>query len=233
MLGKQVRVLLTLHNKVLDECGVLSYASAMLERRPHRLRHRMITRPPAPAALEDLRFIRQTLERSSAFTAVSGWGLAGLGLTAFPAAWIAHRQTHRELWLAVWLGEALIAVTIALSTTYAKAIRASLPLTSGPAQRFVLSFLPPAISAAILTAALFHSGAEHFLPAVWLLLYGASIVTAGTFSVQVLPVMGVCFMVVGTVTLFMPFPAADWLLASGFGGLHLIFGTLIARRYGG
>lgn len=190
-------------------------------------------RSPAPGALEDLRYIRQTLERSSAFTAVSGWGLAAVGVTAIPATWIAHRQLSRELWLAVWLSEALVAVTIALAATYAKALRAGLPITSGPARRFVLSFLPPAIAAAILTAALFHSGDSRWLPALWLLLYGASIVSAGTFSVQILPVMGVCFMFVGAATLFLPAALGDAAMAAGFGGLHLVFGTLIARRYGG
>src|SRR5438105_4711747 len=144
----------------------------MLERRPRRPRHRVFAVPtPAPAALDDLRFIRQTLERSAAFTAVSGWGLAALGVSAVPAAWIAHRQPSPELWLGVWIGEALIAVTIALATTYVKAVRTGLPLTSGPARRFVLSFLPPAAVAAVLTAALFHYGMTQLLPALWLLLY--------------------------------------------------------------
>lgn len=180
------------------------YAAAMLERH-HRPRYRFAgARPTAPAALEELRFIRQTLERSSSFTAVSGWGLVALGLTAFPAAWLAHRQTSQQTWLAAWLGEALVAVTIGVATTYGKALRAGLPMTSGPGRRFVLSFLPPAVAAALLTAAMFHSGMVQLLPALWLLLYGASVITAGAFSVPALPVMGVCFMLAGLAALFVP-----------------------------
>ncbi len=205
----------------------------MLDRH-HRPRYRFAgARPTAPAALEELRFIRQTLERSSSFTAVSGWGLVALGVTALPAAWLAQRQTSQAIWLASWLGEALVAVTIGVATTYKKPQRAGLPMTSGPGRRFVLSFLPPAVAAALLTPVMFHLGMMQLLPALWLLLCGASVISAGAFSVPALPVMGVCFMLAGVVALCLPGGWGNGMVAAGFGGLHLVFGTVIARRYGG
>jgi hypothetical protein len=71
------------------------------------------------------------------------------------------------------------------------------------------------------------------LPGVWMLLYGVGVVAAGTFSVRIVPVMGLAFMVVGTVALFAPASWTTACMAAGFGGLHLFFGTLIARRHGG
>jgi hypothetical protein len=49
----------------------------------------------------------------------------------------------------------------------------------------------------------------------------------------VVPVMGLCFMAVGTAALFVPATWADALMALSFGGLHVLFGLVIVRRYGG
>jgi len=71
------------------------------------------------------------------------------------------------------------------------------------------------------------------MPGIWLLLYGSSVVTSGAFSVKVVPIMGMCFMALGAVALFTPFEWANWFMAAGFGVLHIAFGIVIARRYGG
>jgi hypothetical protein len=47
------------------------------------------------------------------------------------------------------------------------------------------------------------------------------------------PLMGLCFMVLGTVALCCPSNWGNAFLAGGFGGLHVIFGAVIARKYGG
>ena len=193
---------------------------------------------PAPVALDDhardnLRFIRETMERASSFTAVPGWGGVAMGITAIGAAVVASRQPSSISWLITWLAEAAVAFGIASFTTLTKARRANVPILAGPGRKFALSFAPPVFVAALLTVILFRAGLDGTIPGVWLLLYGTAVITGGAFSIRVVPLMGLCFMVLGTVALFSPPSWGNILLAAGFGGLHLIFGGVIARNYGG
>ena len=207
----------------------------MLDPNPHRIRrfHRSSRSPVATNLADDLRFIRDTMERSAAFTAVSGWGQVLLGVTAIAAAVLASRQTTPYGWLRVWLAEGLVAAAIGLLACTWKANRRGLPLFSGPARKVALGLAPPLVAGAFLTFLLFRSGQQAALPALWLLLYGAGIMTGGAFSVPIVPVMGLCFMLLGGLTVLGPASWENWFLAAGFGGLHILFGLLIARRHGG
>lgn len=184
-------------------------------------------------AMEDIRFIRRTMERGASFTAVPGWGGVAIGLTAVPAAALAASQPTREAWLLVWLLEATLAVAIGTVAIRRKARRVDLAVLSGAGRKFVLSFLPPAFAGAVLTAALWNAGAATLLPGTWLLLYGVAVVAAGTFSARIIPVMGFCFVGLGMLSLLAVPAGGDVMMAAGFGGLHILFGTMIARRHGG
>lgn len=194
--------------------------------------------PPSPPALHDramdnLRFIRQTMEGAAYFTAVSGLGEVIVGATALGAAWLASRQSSTGAWVAVWLAEALLAAAVTGAAIVEKSRRAGVPVFSKPARRFALGLLPPLVAGGLLTVALYRAGLAPALPGVWLLLYGTGVAAGGAFSAGIVPVMGTSFMLLGGFALFAPAAWGNGLLAVGFGGLHLVFGVLIARRGGG
>ena len=195
-------------------------------------------RPIHDKALDNLEFIRSTMERAGSFTAVSGWGMVLIGLTALvlanhAGAVIQPSAAAQSHWLWTWLLAAVLGVVIGVTSMILKARRAGEAMTQGPARKFGLSVLPPFVVGALLTYVLWHAKQVHLLPAVWLLCYGAGVMTGGAFSLRVVPVMGLCFLVLGTIALFAPAAWSAWLLAAGFGGLHILFGLIIARRYGG
>jgi len=184
-------------------------------------------------AADHLRYIRETMESAAEFTALPGWGGVAMGVTALVAAFAASRQTVARAWLAVWLIEAFVAVAIAAPAAATKAHRANSALFSGPGRKFLLSFAPPIVVGGLLTFALYHAGILAPLPGVWLLLYGTAIVTGGAFSVRVVPVMGLCLMLLGGAALFAPAIWGDAFMGAGFGVVQIGFGWWIARHYGG
>jgi hypothetical protein len=184
-------------------------------------------------AMDNLSFIRSTMERATAFTAVPGWGGVAMGLTALAAAAVARSSPRENEWLIVWLIASVVALTIGGWSMALKARRAGTSVFSYSGRRFVLSYVPPLAVGALLTLVLVRAGLYSPLPGTWLLLYGTGVVTGGAFSVRVVPVMGLCFMALGTLAFLVPPGWGDWLMAMGFGGLHIIFGLIIARRYGG
>jgi len=197
-------------------------------------------RVPRPAAeplharaMDDLSFIRRTMERATAFTAVPGWGGVAMGVTALIAAAVAEQGATPAQWILPWLVASVVALLIGGWAMAVKARRAGTTVFSYSGRRFVLSFLPPLAVGALLTAALAQAGFHQALPGTWLLLYGSGVVTGGAFSVRAVPIMGICFMLLGVTALFGPPGWGNALMAAGFGGLHLVFGLLIARRYGG
>ena len=184
-------------------------------------------------ALDNLRYIRKTMERAGAFTAVSGIGQVAIGVTALVAAWIAAIQTTRETWMLTWCVEAGLAFAVASWATYRKALSVGESLLSGPARKLLVSFAPAMVVGALLTVYLYHTGRSELLPGIWMMHYGAAVIAGGSFSVRIIPVMGATFIAAGTAALFAPPAWHDAIMGAGFGGLHILFGSLIARRYGG
>jgi hypothetical protein len=183
--------------------------------------------------MDNLAFIRNTMEAAGSFTAVSGWGLVAIGVLAIVVAIVASLQKTATGALNIWLASALLSPTIMMWAMVRKARSAKMPLLSGPGRKFVLSFSPPMIVGALLTLVLYRAGLVEVIPGVWLLLYGTAVVAGGAFSVRIVPVMGLCFMAAGVVSLFSPMSLSLILLGIAFGGLHIVFGIPIARSYGG
>jgi len=184
-------------------------------------------------AMDNLRYIRETMERATPFTGISGWGEIAIGATALVTSAIAAQQEAFKLWLAIWLAEGFISILIAGWSMDRKARATHTPLFSGSGRKAVYSLAPPLIAGGLLTIVLARAGLPVMIPGVWLLLYGTGVITGGMFSVRAVPAMGLCFMVLGAVALFSPPAWANYFMAVGFGGLHLLFGAIIVRKYGG
>jgi hypothetical protein len=184
-------------------------------------------------AMDNLRYIRETMERATPFTGISGRGEITIGGTALIATVIAARQPSFKLWVYTWLAEGLISSLIAGWSMDRKARATQTSLFSGSGRKALYSLAPSLIAGGLLTLVLAQAGAFAAIPGMWLLLYGTGVITGGMFSVRAVPAMGICFMALGALALFSPTAWTNWFMAVGFGGLHLLFGAIIVRKYGG
>lgn len=184
-------------------------------------------------AMDNLRFIRLAMESSASFTSVPGTGGIVVGLTGLLAGALALLPSLARHWLTIWVTAAIVAFAVGGWFMSRKARGQGVRLSQGVARRFLFSVTPPLVAASLLTAVLKNTSAAGVIPALWLLLYGSGVVAGGTFSVRPVPIMGACFMALGIVALWAPISWSNALLTLGFGGLHILFGSIIARRYGG
>ena len=184
-------------------------------------------------AFDNLKFIRETMERSAVFTSVPGYGGVLMGATAIGASVVASFQTSAKFWLLTWLLEAVLAFFIGLLAMWQKSKIAKTPLNSAPARKFAFGFAPPIVIGVILSAMFYKNGWFYEMPSVWLLLYGAAVVCAGANSVRVVPIAGWSFVVLGAISIFLPVAYGNLMMALGFGVLHIIFGAIVAREFGG
>ncbi len=184
-------------------------------------------------AMDNLRYIRGTMERAGSFTAVPGLGGVLMGSSALVAAWLASSLSGVGHWVTVWTIECFVGIVIGVTAAVMKSRRMHTSVLSGPGRKFIAVFSPAIFAGMILTIVLHQADIAWYLPGIWLLLYGTAVLSAGWGSVRAVPLMGFCFMVVGTVSLMMPDLPGNVLLAIGFGGLHIVFGTIIAVKHGG
>ena len=155
-----------------------------------------------------------------------------MGVVGLAAAVAASTVSDRRTWLALWLLAAVAASSIGAAAMHLKARRHRVTIWSASGRRFLQGFLPALVAGAVLTAALVRAGAFESLPAVWLLLYGAGVLAGATASVGVLTWLGIVLMALGgAASLVGQF--GDLWLGAGFGLLHIVFGFIVARRYGG
>lgn len=192
-------------------------------------------------AADNLSYIREAMANSTSFTGVPGWGMVAMGIVALIGGWIATRSgsnSRADIWGVV----AVAGCAAGLVTMTFKSRRRKTPVLFGPGRKFMLNFSPPILVGCLLSIVFYQEHLEHLMPGMWLLLYGAAVINGGAFSISLVPIMGVCFMVLGLVTYVLPntpispseniYPY-DIVLAIGFGALHIVFGVIIALRHGG
>lgn len=184
-------------------------------------------------AADDLRFIRETMERAVSFTALPGWGVILMGATALLALVAVSGARSAEEWFLMWMGEAVVAALVGFGALVRRSRADGVSLFRGNGGRFLFGMGPPLLAGGILGIALQAAGHTSMLPGAWLLMYGTALIAGGQFSVRLVSYMGASFMGLGVLALCAPASWGDVFMGVGFGGLHVFFGVCIRRSLDG
>ncbi len=199
---------------------------------------------PLDEAREHLRVIRQTMDRSTKYSTLSGLSGVLIGLTAIAgvavtAGIIDHKMTFHQpdrsvqpLLGLVWLVVLALAVSIEFVCNKRRAARIGKRVASPLGAHIVVAALPSFIAAAVLTAFFYLNNLFSSVWGIWMLCYGLAICAVGLFSVRQVTYLGAAFVLAGAVTLLLPNHFHLYMMALTFGGFHILYGILMARKHG-
>jgi len=179
-------------------------------------------------AIATLRYIRASMDGAGnvAIPGSAGIAMGGIGLTA---AALSLTPDLAAYWLSIWLIAAPLAALVGGVLLARSGSVATFIATGTPGRKLVLGLLPSLFAGAVMTAVLWSASYIDAMPGTWLLLYGCALVSASISTTAIVARMGLCFAGLGLVALISPVAFHIPLLALGFGGLHIVFGILIAR----
>ena len=125
-------------------------------------------------AMDNLKYIRQTLERAGSFTAVPGKGGMLMGVVAFVGGMGRSAASQRRRMAGGLDGrrggrQSQSELAGAASNRGVSRCRCF----PGPGRKFIAGFAPAILAGAVLTVVFYRAGISGFLPGVWLLLIRA------------------------------------------------------------
>jgi hypothetical protein len=203
----------------------------------------------ADKAAQELKVIRQLMERPVRYSTMSGLsgilaGLAALGGLAadwaISGAWQDTPRTAMKITFLVWGCVFVVAFAGAVICTRLRELRQNMPFWSAIKKKILLTILPPFVAGVGLTLVIVYRwqvgwGPNQWglIPAIWMLFYGLALWQVGLLSPVEVRLMGVAFLASGLVAAMWLQPHPYWSLGVTFGGFHIVYGLAVWVRHGG
>jgi hypothetical protein len=196
--------------------------------------------PDAREAEENLRVIRDLMERSTKYSTFSGFSgiLAGVAsivgciITQMLQARYPQPADFRVPFLLTWSAVIFFAIGGDYLLTKRRAARVGKHILSRLGKQIVLAAAPGLGMGALLTLYFLQRNLLTDIYPVWMLCYGIAVSAVGLFSQREVTALGAAFLLTGAVTLLC-FPALGLpMMAVSFGGFHIVYALAVSRRDG-
>lgn len=194
--------------------------------------------------LNELKDIRDIMERSSRFLTLSGLSGILIGVFALIGAFLAYRIVYVQFpsnFSEEYLTDVLIQLFIigasvlllALITifllTIIKARKEQKPIWGPGSKLLLINLLIPLVTGAILISTLTFRGYYGVISPAFLIFYGLALVNAAKYTRPEILGLGIVEIILGLITAIFP-GYGLYLWAVGFGVIHIIYGIVYLRN---
>ncbi len=196
--------------------------------------------PDAREAEENLRIIRDLMERSTKYSTFSGVSGVLAGAASIVGCLVTNRLSGRQEagveapaeFLLTWF----LVIVFAIGADYLfmkrRAVRVGKRVVSRLGTQMIVASAPGLGSGALLTFFFFQQGWMAHIYPVWMLCYGIAVAAVGLFSQREVSYLGAAFLLAGALTLFLPVSLGVPMMAAAFGGFHIVYGIAMSGKDG-
>jgi hypothetical protein len=182
--------------------------------------------------LQAIQDIKTMMERSTRFSSISGKAGIVVGILAVIVfagiKWF--NVTSVASLFVVMVGTLILALSIGLYLSIAKAKKEGAAIFDTTAKRFLVQFFIPLIVGGILCLIFAYHGDYTYIPSIMLIFYGFALLHASKFSLDTIKNLGYLELIIGLLAAaFTTYGMWFWVI--GFGLLHVIYGFIIYTKY--
>lgn len=201
--------------------------------------------------LQDLKEIRQMMERSTKFLSLSGFSGISAGIIALIAAFIAWKTQPERIseviydqgtfkplfdaayiWSLVYLGLGTIVSALAAGFffTWRKGKKKQITLWNVTSRRLLVSLCIPMLAGGFVILSLLLNKVYWIIPELTLVFYGITLIHAAQHTYRDVFYLGISILGIGIIALFVSgYSLLFW--AFGFGVLHIVYGISMHLKY--
>lgn len=195
--------------------------------------------------LEDLKHIRQLMERSTRFLSLSGLSGIVAGLIALAGAvvhyiFIAHRWAYRyylgfdaryvTFTIINFAVVFILALVCAYYFTHKKAKKNNEALWDSTSRRLLLNLAIPLATGGVFCLLLLHHRRPELIAPATLIFYGLALVNGSNFTMRHIRTLGLMEIALGFISAYyMNYGLFFW--AIGFGVFHILYGAWMYVKY--
>ena len=196
---------------------------------------------------EDLREIRDIMNRSSRFISLSGLSGVSAGILGLAGAYLGWKYVFTDpgylsfephflpdsllnTLLLIAGGMLVLAIGTTLMFTRMATKKKQQKTWDQQAKRLLVNLLIPLVSGGLLCLILLYKGFPGMALALSLVFYGLALINASKYTLYEVRVLGLVQVFLGLAAfLFVEYALFFW--ATGFGGVHIVYGSIMNMKY--